>query len=82
MKRVTPGLAKKFVGTSCTILDEAGVEPIENLCDGVETVNEFSYLGDKLKTSGRCGAAITAIMRIGWTKFREGSELLLGKRFL
>ena len=28
------------------------MEPIENLCDGVETVNELCYLGDKLKTSG------------------------------
>ena len=52
MKRVTPGLAKNFVCTSCTTLDEGGVEPIENLCDGVETVNEFCYLGGKLKTNG------------------------------
>ena len=36
MKRVT-GQAKNFVCTSCTTLDEDGVEPIENLCDGLET---------------------------------------------
>ena len=47
------------------------MEPIENLGDGVETVNEFCYLGDKLKTSRGCEAAITARMRIGWIKFRE-----------
>ena len=57
------------------------MEPIENLCDGVETVNEFCYLGDKLITSGGCEAAVTARMRIGCIKFRECSELLLGKRF-
>ena len=53
----------------------------ENLCDGVEAVNEFCYLGDTLKTSGGSEAAVTARMRIGWIKFRECSELLLGKRF-
>ena len=57
------------------------MEPIENLCDGLQTVNEFGYLGDKLKTSGGCKAAVTARMRTGWIKFRECSELLLGKRF-
>ena len=59
------GLAKNFVCTSCTTLDENGEEPIEKLCDGVETVNEFCYLGDKFKTSGVCEAAVTARMRIG-----------------
>ena len=39
------------------------------------------FLGDKVKTSGGCEAAVTARMRIGWIKFRECSELLLGKRF-
>ena len=82
MKRVTSGLAKNFVYTSCTTSDEDGVEPIENLCDGVETVNEFCYVGDKLKTGGGCEAKVTARMRSGWNKFRECIELLLGKRFL
>ena len=41
MKRFTPSRAKNIVCTSCTALDDDGVEPIENLCDGVETVNEF-----------------------------------------
>ena len=57
------------------------MEPIENLRDVVETVNEFCYLEDKMKTSGGCEAAVTARMRIGWIKFRECSVLLLGKRF-
>ena len=47
----------------------------------METVNEFCYLGDKLKTSGGYEAAVTAGMRIGWIEFRECSELLLGKTF-
>ena len=80
IKKVTPGLAKNFVSTSCTTLDEDGVEPIENLHDEVETVNEFCYLEDKLKTNGGCEAAVTARTKIGWIKFRECSETLLGKR--
>ena len=57
------------------------MEPIENLCDGVETVNKFCYLGDKLISSGGCEAAVTARMRIRWIKFREYCELLHGKKF-
>ena len=80
-KRVPPDLAKNFVRTSCTASDDDGMEPIENLCDRVEIVNEFCYLVDKLITSGRCEAAVTARMRIGWIKLKECSELLLAKRF-
>ena len=64
-----------------TTLHQDSKEPNENLCDGEETANEFCYLGDKLKTRGGYEAAVTAKMRIGWIKFRECSELLLGKRF-
>ena len=71
MKRVTSGLAKNFVCTSCTTLDEDDVESIKNLCDGVETVNEFCYLGDKLKTSGGWEAAVTAGMRIEWIAWKN-----------
>ena len=45
------GLTKNFVCTSCTTLDEDGMDPTKNLCNGVETVNELCYLGDKLKAS-------------------------------
>ena len=44
-------------------------------------MHEFCYLRDKLKTSGGCEVAVAARMRIEWIKFRECSELLLGKRF-
>ena len=49
---------------------------IEKLCDEVETVNRFCYLGDRLNASGGCEAAVTARVR-----FREHEELLLGNRF-
>ena len=58
------------------------VDSIEKLCDEVETVNGFCVLGDSLNASGGCEAAVTARVRIGWVRFRESGELLLGNRFL
>ena len=57
------------------------VNSIEKLCDEVETVNGFCYLGDILNSSDGCEAAVTARLRIGWVRFRECEELLLGNRF-
>ena len=57
------------------------MDSIEKLCDEVETVNGFCYLGDRLNASGDCEAAFTARVRIGWVRFRECGELLLGSRF-
>ena len=47
-----PGQEFRLHVMYCTTLHEDGMEPIENLCDGVETVNELCFFGDKLKTSG------------------------------
>ena len=60
---------------------EGMVDSIKKLCDEVETVNGFCYLGDRLNASGGCAAAVTARARIGWVRFRECGELLLGNRF-
>ena len=57
------------------------MDSIEKLCDEVETVNGFCYLGDRLNASGGCETAVTARVRIGWVRFRECGELLLGNRF-
>ena len=51
------------------------------MCDEVETVKGFFYLGNRLNASGRCEATITARTRVGWKKFRECGEILFGKRF-
>ena len=53
----------------------------EKLCDGVETLSKFTYLGDRLNATGWCETAVTARSRIGWMKFRECSEILKGRRF-
>ena len=53
----------------------------KKLCDEVDTVREFTYLGDRVSVGGGCEAAVTAITRCGWVKFRECGELLCGRRF-
>ena len=69
-----------FVCSKCKEIMEVMVDSIERLCDEVETVNGFCYLGDRLNASGGCEAAVTARVKIGWVRFRECGELLLGNR--
>ena len=81
IKRGTARLATHFVCSKCKEIMERTVDSMEKLCDEVETVNGFCYLGDRLNASGGCEAAVTARVRIGWVRFRESGELLLGNRF-
>ena len=53
----------------------------EKLCDGVETVGEFTYDGDRVSAGRECGTAVTAEIRCGWVKCREYGELLYSRRF-
>ena len=57
------------------------MEQEEKLSDVVETVSEFTYLGDSVSAGGRCEAAVTTRTRCGWVKFRESSDLLYDRRF-
>ena len=66
-----------FVCSNCKEM----LESIEKLCDEVETVNGFCYLGDILNSSGGCEAAVTVRARNDGVGFRECGELLLGNRF-
>ena len=75
------GWAMHFVCLKCKGIMKGTVDSIEKLCDEVETVNGFCYLGDRLNSSGGCESAVTAKVRIGWVRFRECGELLLGNRF-
>ena len=58
------------------------VESVEGLCEEVETVRGFCYLGDKMNTSGSCEAAVTVRARIWWVKIKECGELLNSKRLV
>ena len=57
------------------------MEQEEILCDEVEAVGEFTYLGDRVSSIGGCEVVVTARTRCWWVKFRECSELLYGRRF-
>ena len=84
MKRATSTLAKDFVCDLCVYTKEGIVEPSEELSsfDQFDFVKSFNYLRDRLNTSGKSEAAVTAKTRIGWIKFRECWELLYGRKFL
>ena len=58
------------------------VEPVEELCEEVETVRGFCYLGDRVNASNGCEAAVTARARIGWVKFRECGDFSELKKVL
>ena len=57
------------------------MEQEETLCDEVETVREFTFLGDMVSACGGCEAAVTARTRCGWDKLRECGEWLYGRKF-
>ena len=81
MKKVTCSSARHFVCRRCAGVGDGAEEPEEVLCDVVETVKGFCYLGDTLNASGGCETAVTSRVRIGWMKLRECGELLRGRRF-
>ena len=60
---------------------EEAVEQEEMLCDEVETLREFTYLGDRVSVGGGCEAAVVVRTGCWWVKFRECGELLYGERF-
>ena len=55
------------------------VEQEVTLCDEVETVSKFTYLGDRVSACGGCETAVTDRTRCWWIKFRECGELLYGR---
>ena len=70
LKRVTPKFARNFSCTRCEGNIGEAVEHEEKSCDEVETVGEFTYLGDSVSAGGGCEAAVTVRTRCGLVKFR------------
>ena len=81
MKKVTCSSARHFVCRRFTDVGDGAEEPVEVLCDEVEIVKGFCYLGDRLMASGGCETAVTSRVRIGWMKFGECGELSSRIRF-
>ena len=53
------------------------MDSVEELCEEVETVRSFCYLGARVNADSGCEAAVTARARIGWVKFGKCRELKL-----
>ena len=81
IKGINARLAMHFICSICKGIMEGTVDSIKKLHKKVEIINGFCYLGDRLNASGSCEVAVTARVRIGWVRFRECGELLLGNRF-
>ena len=60
-KKVAVYLNKNFVYKKCrsVVKNFKGLAD-EKLCDGVETLSKFTYLGDRLNATGGCETAVTA----------------------
>ena len=63
-KEGDPEVGKRFVCGRCKKQVDGLVEPVEELCEEVETVRGFCYFGDRVNASGGCGEAVTARARI------------------
>ena len=79
VKKVNNILGKSFICSNC--INTVTAEQTEELCSDLETVDAFSYFGDRINASGECEVAVTARVRAGWKKFRECEEILRGRRF-
>ena len=47
----------------------------------METVRDFTYLGEMVSAGGGCETAVTARKGCGWIRLRECGELLYSRRF-
>ena len=72
---------KKLTCKKCERNIGESVKQDENVCDEVETVRAFKYLGDRVSDGGGCEAAVTARTRCERVKLRECGELLYVRRF-
>ena len=79
-KRVTAKFSRKLACRKCKWNVGEAVEQEKRLCDEVQTIREFTYLGDRVSAGEGCEAAVTVRTRCGWHKLRECSELQYGRR--
>ena len=80
-KRVTPKFEITFTCSKCEGNIGEAVEQEVRLCDEVETVRKFTYLGERVSAGGGYEAAVTAGTICGWVRCRECGEMLYGRRF-
>ena len=81
IKRVANGLAIDFMCRKCKRSHKNVEYHKVKLHDVVETVTEYSYLGDGINSGGGCVAAVTSRTRMRWAKVRECKDLPCRKNF-
>ena len=60
LEKVTCSSARHFACRRCIDVGDDMEEPMEVLCNEVETVKGFCYLGDRLNASDGCETAVTS----------------------
>ena len=77
---MTEKIQRNFKFSKCEGNIEEAVEQEEKLdLKEVETVREFTYLGDRVSAGGGCETAVIVTKRCGWIKLRECVELQYGR---
>ena len=80
-RRVAPEFSRNYACRRCEGNIGEAVDQAGKLCGEVETVKEFTYLGDRVSAGGGCEAVVTARTRCGCVMFRLFGELLYGRSF-
>jgi hypothetical protein len=78
------GALKKVEGTfKCKrcVSGAMNREAETGLNDGIERVESYVYLGNKLNAGGEYLNAVTSRVRVGWMKFRELHGVLCGRKW-
>ena len=58
------------------------LEQEKRLCDEVETVREFTYLGGRVSAGGGCEAVVTGRTRCGWVTSKSAVSWCMARDFL
>ena len=77
---MTPIFSSNFTYRKCEGNIGEVVEQEEKLCDEVETIREFPYVGDRVSAGGGCEAAATVCTKCEWVRFWKCGELLYGMK--
>jgi hypothetical protein len=78
------GALKKVEGTfKCKRCVSGAInrEAETGLNDGIERVESYVFLGNKLNAGGGCLNTVTSRVRVGWMKFRELHGVLCGRKW-
>ena len=71
-----------FACSNCEVNIGKAVEQEETLCDEVEAVREFTYVGDRVSAGGVCEASMSARLDMGWLSLRNVVSCCMERGFL